>query len=319
MTAPVTRSPEGPSDARRWGMAALRVALPVAMLAGLWHVAGGREALDRLTGADPLWLAAALAAGLAQVAVCARRWQITAAALGIRLGYAHAAGEYFLAQLLNQVLPGGMLGDAARVLRVRAAAGLATATHSVVIERLSGQIALYSVLAVALAVALVRPGGVAFPPGTGLALAACVAVAVAVAVLSPGLRRLRFMADFGAALRAGLLARGLWPRQLLLSLGVVTCNLLTFAFAARATGTVMTPEAVLTLVPLILTAMILPVSVGGWGWREGAAAALFPLAGASAAAGLAASVAFGLVLLASSLPGVLPLLRRARAPDGDRP
>jgi uncharacterized membrane protein YbhN (UPF0104 family) len=205
------------------------------------------------------------------------------------------------------------------VLRARAAAGLAPATHSVVIERLSGQIALYSVLAVALAVALLRPGGVAFPPGTGLALAACVAVAVAVAVLSVGLRRLRFMADFGGALRAGLLARGLWPRQLILSLGVVACNLLTFAFAARATGTVMSPEAVLTLVPMILTAMILPVSVGGWGWREGAAAALFPLAGASAAAGLAASVAFGLVLLAASLPGVLPLLRRPRdQPEEDR-
>lgn len=310
MTRPMDHAPEPPSPARRWAGVVLRVAVPVAMLALLWHVAGGAEALARLASAHPGWLAAAFAAGIGQVLFCARRWQITAGALGIGLGYRRAAGEYFMAQLLNQILPGGMLGDAARVLRVRAMAGLGVATHSVVIERLSGQIALYSVLAVALGVALLRPGGVAFPPGTGVALAIGLGVVGTVMALSPALRRMRWAADFGTAVRVGLLARGMWQRQVLLSAGVVACNLLTFAFAARATGTTLSPEAVLTLVPLILTAMILPVSVGGWGWREGAAAVLFPLAGASAAAGLAASVAFGLVLLAASLPGAFVLARR---------
>ena len=65
-------------------------------------------------------------------------------------------------------------------------------------------------------------------------------------------------------------------------------------------------------VPLILLTMILPLTVSGWGLREGAAAGLFPLIGASAQAGLAASLAFGLMFLASTLPGLLVLLARRR-------
>jgi uncharacterized membrane protein YbhN (UPF0104 family) len=75
-----------------------------------------------------------------------------------------------------------------------------------------------------------------------------------------------------------------------------------------ATGTVIGPFAMLTVVPLILLAMIVPLSVAGWGVRESAAAMLFPVVGASAEAGLAASVAFGLVFLSVTLPGGAILL-----------
>ena len=60
---------------------------------------------------------------------------------------------------------------------------------------------------------------------------------------------------------------------------------------------------------LLLGWMLVPLTIGGWGLREGTAAALFPLVGGSGEAGLAASIAFGLVLLASSLPGAITLLR----------
>jgi hypothetical protein len=49
--------------------------------------------------------------------------------------------------------------------------------------------------------------------------------------------------------------------------------------------------------------MLIPISVSGWGLREGAAAALLPIAGATASGGLAASVAFGLTFIAAVLPG----------------
>ena len=62
--------------------------------------------------------------------------------------------------------------------------------------------------------------------------------------------------------------------------------------------------------------MLVPVTVSGWGLREGVAVALFPVAGASGSAGLAASIAFGLVFLAAVLPGILPILfRRGRVED----
>jgi hypothetical protein len=56
--------------------------------------------------------------------------------------------------------------------------------------------------------------------------------------------------------------------------------------------------------------MLIPLSFSGWGLREGAAAALFPVAGLTAAQGLATSVAFGLVFLIAVLPGLVPLWLR---------
>jgi hypothetical protein len=48
--------------------------------------------------------------------------------------------------------------------------------------------------------------------------------------------------------------------------------------------------------------------------REGAAAALFPVIGATATEGFAASVAFGLMFLVSTLPGA-PFLLVCSKPD----
>jgi hypothetical protein len=69
----------------------------------------------------------------------------------------------------------------------------------------------------------------------------------------------------------------------------------------------------LAIVPLVLFTMLIPLSMSGWGLREGAAAALFPLAGATAAQGFATSVAFGLAFILAVLPGLVPLLLGAKA------
>jgi hypothetical protein len=55
---------------------------------------------------------------------------------------------------------------------------------------------------------------------------------------------------------------------------------------------------------MILIAMLLPLTISGWGLREGVAVALFPLVGATATQGLVASVAFGLVCVLAALPGL---------------
>jgi glycosyltransferase 2 family protein len=73
----------------------------------------------------------------------------------------------------------------------------------------------------------------------------------------------------------------------------------------------------LALVPIILFAMLVPLSVSGWGLREGAAAALFPVAGATAAEGFATSVAFGLAFLVAVLPGAVPLLLGTTANEAE--
>ncbi|SHJ20706.1 lysylphosphatidylglycerol synthase transmembrane domain-containing protein [Wenxinia saemankumensis] len=289
-----------------------RLVLPVALLVLLWRAVDGPEILRLLRAADPVLLALALAAILMQNALSALRWRLTAGALGQVIGRGRALREYFLSQFLNMVLPAGVLGDAGRAVRAREGVGLARAGQAVVLDRVIGQVALFSVLLAGLsAVGLTGAGGRWpdwVPPlalgiaggGAGIALALLVSARLG----GPLGRAAR---GIGRGVRAAVLAPGIWHRQAALSLAIVACNLGGFALCAAATGTVLPPLAVVTVLPLVLATMVIPISVAGWGVREGAAAALWPVLGASAEAGIAASVAMGLVILLAALPGVLVL------------
>ena len=104
---------------------------------------------------------------------------------------------------------------------------------------------------------------------------------------------------------------GAWWKQATASLAIVAAYLTLFAVCAQAIGAPLPALAVLNVVPLTLLSMLLPVSIGGWGLREAAAAALWPLVGLSAEAGVATSILYGLLSLAGSLPALGWLMRRA--------
>jgi uncharacterized membrane protein YbhN (UPF0104 family) len=295
----------------------LRFAVPLAALALLWFALDMAAVGALLASADPALLCAALAALACQNALSALRWARIARRLGQPIGDARALGEYFLSQFLNMTLPAGVLGDVGRAVRMRGEAGLLRASQAVVIERMVGQVTLFAVLGAGLALAMLGGEQAAWPGWVAgvLAVAGAFAVVAAAAVFAARLRgRLgRASAGFVEAVRASVLAREAWRGQAILSLCIVACNLGGFALCAAATGTELGMLAIVTVVPLVLVAMVLPVSVAGWGVREGAAAALWPLVGAAPEAGVAASIAFGLVILVASLPGALGLLAPSQA------
>lgn len=297
------------SAAARTAVVTLRLAAPMAMIAFVWWIADGPEALAHLGAADPVLVGLGLAAANLQIVLSAWRWRLTASGLGLHIEASTAIGEYYLAQWTNQTVPGGVIGDAARAARLRRRVGLARSAQSVIVERLAGQIALFAVTLVALAAALAVPGGLDWPAGVvGTGLVVACAISLTLFLLRRRLRtaisRWPAVVGLSTAVRHGLTAPAVRWRQIALGMAIVGCNLATFALCAAATGTSLPFEAVVTVVPLILSAMLLPASTAGWGWREGAAAALFPLFGATPAAGLAASVCFGVVVLLASLPGV---------------
>ena len=61
----------------------------------------------------------------------------------------------------------------------------------------------------------------------------------------------------------------------------------------------------LPLMVLALLAMALPLNIGGWGPREGAAAWAFASAGFGAHQGVATATAFGVLMLIATLPGAI--------------
>lgn len=308
-----------PISVRGWVIRTVQVAVFAALAVLVWRAADGWEALARLQAADPLWLAAAALALTAQTVLSALRWRITAGQLGISITSGEAIREYYLSQVVNQSLPGGVVGDASRAVRARGQAGLMASGQAVLFERLAGQIGLLALLIAGFALSVLASDPIDWP----LWLLGPVAIAfIALALIPVGLAiALRVTGPSDHALRRSVRAfiHALWARdvrgrQAALSLGTAFCNVAAFALCAVALGVDLPLVAVFTLIPLILFAMVLPLSISGWGLREGAAAALFPVIGAAMSEGLATSIAFGLVFLATVLPGLLVTWMRPNAP-----
>ncbi len=275
----------------------LRLSMPVAVIGLLLWAFGASEIGARLRGVAWPWLAMAVACLLGQTVLMALRWRLVAACLGLRFGRGWAMREYLIGQVINLTLPGGVLGDAGRAVRSRGGAGMARAAQAVVIERAAGQAGLLAVGLLGLVWAVAVPGSLDWPPGAEpwVGLAAGMAIVIIAAMALRGGR-------ITALIRLCLPTRRIAAMQVALSIGAAVLNIAGFWACARATGTVLAPQVALVLVPAILTAMLIPFGVGGWGWREGAAAVLFPVAGAAAEAGIAAGIAFGAAMLLSVLP-----------------
>ncbi len=309
---------------RAWGRAhpglvtGLRWALSLGVL-GLtlaWLDLG--QVIGPLRRADPLWALAALACSVPMMLAMAWRWSFTATSMGIELPLRVAWREYYVSVLLNSVLPGGIAGDVVRVARQAEGPerGLGLVARSVVVERAVGQLLLWSTLLFGAAwwgldgtfvAVLVALGGVGL--GVGLLFALGRHPRVAERALG------RMLARFGGELRAALWGPKAIAVQLLTSAGSLLALIATYFCCAAAIGSSMTIPQALLVVPWILAATTVPLTVGGWGVRELSAMALFELAFIAPAEGAASSVLFGAVSLVAALPGLIPLIRRRSAPS----
>jgi uncharacterized membrane protein YbhN (UPF0104 family) len=303
---------------------AIQLAATVACFVLLWHLADGEAAMRQLAAAQPAWIGAAFLMLTLQTLLSALRWRLTAGRLGIDLSRGTAVREYYLSQLVNQLLPGGVLGDAGRAIRARDDAGLIASGQAVLFERLAGQLALFALFSVGVLSTRLVPGGFdapawSLPIALLLPVGAVLALRIGRGREDAGRRATRAAHGFRRAFGHAIAAPAVRTRQLALSLGTALCNIAAFACCAAAAEFTLSAPSALVLVPLILFSMLIPLTVSGWGLREGAAAALLPLAGGTSAGGLAASVAFGLTLMLAALPGLIVLVLTALPEPGDGP
>ncbi len=293
--------------------AGLRLGVSAALLSGVLLWSDPAAIAELLLGLDPRWLLPALLVTVLQVGLSAWRWRFTAARLGIALRWSTAFTEYYLATFLNQVLPGGVTGDAARAWRhARALAQYGPAVRAVVIERASGQLVMAGVAALAL---VAQPALLA---GLPVGLSGVFAVVAAAAGLSGWLAwrwLARVLRPLLVDIRRALLAPGALPVQIATSVAVVATYIVVYLIAARALGVATPFTLLLPLIPIVLLAMLIPLSVSGWGFREAAAAIVWPLAGLPASEGVAIAVAYGLLVLMGSLPGAGVMVARPLNPD----
>ncbi len=278
--------------------------------------------LERLRGAHLPWLVAALLLSIPLVGALAWRWSFTAQRMGVNLPLRVAWREYYVSTLLNSVLPGGVVGDVVRVTRQAGSPGqsLGPLARSVVFERAVGQVVLWLAVLLSAVVWGLDDAAVAILASLlgligSLVVLAWLGTHPRIAPTGPG----RLIARVRQELRAALLDRQALAVQLLTSLASLAALIATFYCCAAAIESSMTASQALLIVPGVLAATTLPLTVGGWGVRELSAVTLFELASIPAEEGAASAMLFGAIGLLSALPGLLPLtLGRRSAAESPR-
>ena len=302
----------GPA-ARRFGPSLLRLAVGVSVLWFLGRELGAGPFEDGVRAITWQGIVAAVTLTALTTVCSAWRWRVVARALGTDIALPRATGAYYRSLFLNSVLPGGILGDVHRaVTHGRRAGDVALGVRAVGWERLCGQL-IQAVVTVVVLLTLpspVRPA-LAYVLAGIAGVAGCAALAVGIAARLGRSRPARAARTIAADLRHGLLAGEVWPQLTLASALVVAGHTATFVIAARMAGCTAPLGELIALLMVIQIAAGIPLNVGGWGPREGAAAWAFAAAGLGAAAGVTVSTLYAVLMLAAVTPGGGLLLKDA--------
>jgi len=268
---------------------------------------------ERLSRIEPAWIAAALLALCAQVAILAWRWRTIVAACGAHLSYAAALRISFIAMFFNSVLPSTVGGDAARVVMLKhIGGGWANAAYSVLIDRVIG------VTVLALLVIACLPWTlnlVTAPLARALLLAfGGAAIVGAIIFLTIGKLRWPLIARFAPTRHLAEVSRISWQlcrdgrRLAAVTVASFAVQIMTISVAwclAQSVAASASFMLLLFLVPPVLLVATVPVSIAGWGLREGSMIVAFAYAGLAQGDGLIVSVLFGLATFAIGIIGGL--------------
>ena len=305
------------------GMAKVLTSLALLVILGLSVDMG--QILDILTHAAPLPFIAAILAFSIQCGIAALRCR---AVIGPswRIPVADHVRIFWIGQFFNQLLPSTIGGDAMRALLLsRLGPRLATAIKLTLVDRLTGVIALMLVMILLASLpkasmpligeASRALGGVAVIGVSGLVLALLITQQKPIARHLKNARLLKPLVALLDELALLIRSPSKAAQVFALALLVHGCSILAFWFAALSIGeTLGLIEAAVIVPPMLLIAMM-PISVAGWGVREGVVLVGLRIQGVSAEASISIALLFGLALLIASLPGsLLWLTRRSEQP-----
>lgn len=303
---------------------ALKVIASVALVSWLVYATDRDELADALLEVD---LATALLAVLVLsglIGVQAWRWTFVARELGIPLPLVPAWLITQIGSFFNQVLPTAIGGDAMRVWRLQrrnVRTGLALA--SVFLDRIAALVATTLIVAAGLPWLLGWMDTDALRAGI-LAMVLVAAAGVTVVLFAdrvPVVRRLAGRSVVGRVLNVSALARRVLfrPRTAVPVLGLSVAIQLSLAstvwLLARAIGVELAWAEAAFLVPVVILFSMVPITIAGWGVREGAMVVALGTVGVGVEEALAVSVLFGIAVAISALPGGIVWLATGRSSE----
>jgi uncharacterized membrane protein YbhN (UPF0104 family) len=299
---------------------ALKIVASVGLLVFLGWRARGEIAglLDTPLRAWPL--VAALALLIVATLLNARRWHIVARAMSLALSAAAATRLMFAALFASQVMP-GMVG--LDVMRAGGAYWIGLPAQpvlaSVIGDRLVSLVGMVVLVSASIPLLAWRAGtNVVLLSALPLLALGGIVAAVLLVDRVPLVRALlsRWSTvpfDMLDSIRIALFS-GAGVAAVLIAVLVQLLSVAALIMVARGLGVDIAFADGLIVLPAALLVASLPVSINGWGVREGAIVYGFGLLGIDDPRVFTVSVMFGLWIILSSLPGGLLWMSLRRAP-----
>lgn len=253
-------------------------------------------------------LIAALGLQFISIAIAAFRWKLVMHSLGFGEDDLFYQKLYFKGFFFSQALPGSVGGDAIRLFALRDQGyRIGDSLYGIFIDRVAGLIGLLLISLFALLLApdfltpviiktvlLISVGGL-----SGFLLLLILHKLIDFKRFPP----FRILDELSQRFYKVYKTRQKAFGQTLLSVIIHLFSILCIYVISVAAHLEIELGAFLCLMPLVILLTILPVSFAGWGVREGAMVGLFSMSGASKEAIMAVSMAYGVILIVSSLPG----------------
>ena len=306
---------------KRWAGFALKGLVTAGLI---WLVLRGVDlgaALERAAGLSPV--AAVLAVGLliSHCFVAGWRWRLVMRLFGPVLPVGTSVRLFLEGYFFNNALPSTIGGDAVRIWRAQSMGlPLGASVSGVLLDRVTGLTGLIILVAAGQPLLYARIED----PATRLAFGAILLAGIAFIALMILARYIpkrvipERLHDGVDTLSEATYAAYLRPAVSLpvLGLSVAVHGLIVASVHVLAVGLGLDVGwfESLVLVPAVILLSTVPVSIGGWGLREGLMVLALGLAGVPADAALSVSILFGLAQITAGLPGgVLWLMAGGRA------
>ncbi|MBQ3033615.1 MAG: flippase-like domain-containing protein [Deferribacterales bacterium] len=289
---------------------AVKIVVSLGLLALLLKISGPEKVFTTISGSNPTLFALASLLIFIGTVVAAYRWYTVMAALDFKGNFIFYIKSYFMGVFFNQLLPSSIGGDAYRVIDVsRLGYRKRDAFVGVLIDRGLGILGIFIVNII---FNNMLPG--LLPEAIYQTLNAISLVGIlgfTAFVFIHKISSLNNLKFFAIVVKpSSELCKVInTPFKLVFQLCLTTAvHMLTFAgvyFIALSIGVNLSVSTFMVIMPPVILLTIIPISLAGWGIREGAMAGLLSFAGVSKELAISISILYGFTYILQGIIGLI--------------
>jgi len=293
---------------------AIKLSITALLLFFIIRQVDPQQTWRQIATVSPVPFLLALILQIASNSVAASRWFLIMKKIGFSMPFSFFLKSYFKGSFFNQGLPTSIGGDGLRVLDCARAGRTEDAFFGVFIDRIIGLAGLLLLNIIALIY-----NHTILPRKITLLLFTILLLLIVGLIGLFFLRKIRFFSNrrylgylqrlseryfqvYSSPVSAGI--------QIGLSIATHLLAMTAFFILGRDMGLDYPLSVYLVLVPPVVLLIILPISLAGWGIREGALVGFFLLIGADKAKVVSFSLLYGVTALVASLPGLFVYLNQ---------